>query len=211
MGSVMFFEGESIEEVRKVVEADPYFTDGVVRACDSQIIPHPTLTPLAIVGQREAYNSPFCASDALAIEVDVTSPRICLSRASSRRNSVYVFCTQGLGLHSLLLLFLLNNGAANNFRMTRSAAICLTSKCQWHGARFLYYTSLSALASKNSLASLDCDWRPREISCPLTLRTCPYIDCILPPNFHFASSDQPWSSRSSHQVDVNRTLGIHPA
>ena len=155
MGSVMFFEGESIEEVRKVVEADPYFTDGVVRACDSQIIPHPTLTPLAIVGQREAYNSPFCASDALAIEVDVTSPRICLSRASSRRNSIYVFCTQGLGLHSLLLLFLLNNGAANNFRMTRSAAVCLASKCQWPGARFLYYTSLSALASKNSLASLD--------------------------------------------------------
>ena len=90
IGSVMFFEGESIEEVRKVVEADPYFTDGVVRAYDSQIIPHPTLTPLAIVGQREAYNPPFCASDALAIEVDVTSPCICLSRASSRRNSIYV-------------------------------------------------------------------------------------------------------------------------
>ena len=47
MGSVMFFEAESIEDVRKVVEADPYFTDGVVRACDFQIIPHPTLTSLA--------------------------------------------------------------------------------------------------------------------------------------------------------------------
>jgi uncharacterized protein YciI len=35
MGSVVFYEAESIEEVRKLVEADPYFTDGVVRACDS--------------------------------------------------------------------------------------------------------------------------------------------------------------------------------
>ena len=34
MGSVLFYEAENIEEVRKVVEADPYFTDGVVRACD---------------------------------------------------------------------------------------------------------------------------------------------------------------------------------
>jgi uncharacterized protein YciI len=29
MGSVMFFEAESMEEVRKVVEADPYFTGDV--------------------------------------------------------------------------------------------------------------------------------------------------------------------------------------
>ncbi|KAN0128009.1 hypothetical protein V8E53_014186 [Lactarius tabidus] len=29
LGSVMFFEAESMEEVRKVVEADPYFTGGV--------------------------------------------------------------------------------------------------------------------------------------------------------------------------------------
>jgi hypothetical protein len=47
MGSVMFFEAESMEEVRKVVEADPYFTGDVVRACNSQVILHPTLTPLA--------------------------------------------------------------------------------------------------------------------------------------------------------------------
>ena len=47
MGSVIFFEAESIEEVRKVVESDPYYADGVVRACDSYIIPQPTLTPLA--------------------------------------------------------------------------------------------------------------------------------------------------------------------
>ena len=47
MGSVIFFEAEGIEEVRKVVESDPYYADGVVRACDSYIIPQPTLTPLA--------------------------------------------------------------------------------------------------------------------------------------------------------------------
>ncbi len=35
MGSVIFYEAESIEEVRKVVESDPYYADGVVRACYS--------------------------------------------------------------------------------------------------------------------------------------------------------------------------------
>jgi hypothetical protein len=33
---------------------------------------------------------------------------------------------QDLRLHSLLLIWLLNDGAANNFRMTGSAAICLS-------------------------------------------------------------------------------------
>jgi len=30
-GSLMFFEAESIEEVRKIVESDIYYTSGVVR------------------------------------------------------------------------------------------------------------------------------------------------------------------------------------
>jgi uncharacterized protein len=30
-GSLMFYEGENIEEVRKVVESDIYYTSGVVR------------------------------------------------------------------------------------------------------------------------------------------------------------------------------------
>lgn len=29
VGSVLFYEAESIEEVHKVVESDPYYTDGV--------------------------------------------------------------------------------------------------------------------------------------------------------------------------------------
>lgn len=31
IGSVIFYEAESIEEVRKVVESDPYYTGGAVR------------------------------------------------------------------------------------------------------------------------------------------------------------------------------------
>ena len=71
MGSVIFYEAESIEEVRNLVEVDPYLTDGVVRAYDSSDSSPTTDSDLFdIVGQREARNSPLCASDALAIYVD---------------------------------------------------------------------------------------------------------------------------------------------
>jgi len=36
IGSVLFYEASSIEEVRKVIESDPYYKDGVVRACYSK-------------------------------------------------------------------------------------------------------------------------------------------------------------------------------
>lgn len=32
-GSLLIFQGESIEEVRKIVEADPFYTGGVVSPC----------------------------------------------------------------------------------------------------------------------------------------------------------------------------------
>lgn len=39
IGSLMFFEAESIEEVRKIVESDIYYTSGVVSHAFVQVLP----------------------------------------------------------------------------------------------------------------------------------------------------------------------------
>ena len=74
IGSIIFYEAESIEEVRKVVESDPYYTDGAVR--EPAILrsnPQSTLDPFGVVGQREARNSPFCAGNKVAVDIGGTN------------------------------------------------------------------------------------------------------------------------------------------
>jgi hypothetical protein len=72
IGSLLFFEAESIEEVRKIVESDIYYTSGVVRLT----FPSSTTTQpisffdFALVGQGKYLYLTFCTSDALAIELE---------------------------------------------------------------------------------------------------------------------------------------------
>jgi hypothetical protein len=77
MGSVIFYEAESIEEVRRVVESVPYYTDGVVSE-SFLFLDHPTTDPdpFGVVGQRESRNSPFCAIGTVAVEVGGTAQHI---------------------------------------------------------------------------------------------------------------------------------------
>lgn len=73
-GSLLFFEAESIEEVRKIVESDIYYTSGVVRLTfPGSIIQSISFFDFDLVGQgRNPYLS-FCTGDALAVELEDTA------------------------------------------------------------------------------------------------------------------------------------------
>jgi len=73
-GSLMFFEGESIEEVRKIVESDIYYTSGVVR----YTFPSSTNQSISffdfdfdLVGQELYLYPTICTGDALAVELKI--------------------------------------------------------------------------------------------------------------------------------------------
>lgn len=69
IGSLMFFEAESVEEVRKIVEADIYYTSNVVRLCFPQFHSPIDLT-FRPVGQGKDLYFTFYAGGALAVELD---------------------------------------------------------------------------------------------------------------------------------------------
>lgn len=70
-GSLIFYEAESIEEVRNLVESDIYYTSGVVRLL-------PFLYQLTVqliclfhlVGQGEGRCLTFCSGDTLAVDIN---------------------------------------------------------------------------------------------------------------------------------------------
>ena len=73
-GSLMFFEAESIEEVRKIVESDIYYTSGMVRLTfPSAIIQSISFFDFDLVGQGKNQYLTFCTGDALAIELEDTA------------------------------------------------------------------------------------------------------------------------------------------
>jgi hypothetical protein len=70
----MFFEAESIEEVRKIVESDIYYTSGVVRLTfPSSIIQSISFFDFDLVGQGKCPYLTFCTGDALAVELEYTA------------------------------------------------------------------------------------------------------------------------------------------
>jgi len=70
----MFFEAESIEEVRKIVESDAYYTGGVVRLTfPSSIIQSISFFDFDLVGQGKNMYLTFCTGDALAVELEDTA------------------------------------------------------------------------------------------------------------------------------------------
>ena len=65
----MFYEAESIEEVRKIVKSDIYYTSGVVRL--SLFPAHsPPMLLFVTVEQGECRHRTVCAGDALAVDID---------------------------------------------------------------------------------------------------------------------------------------------
>jgi hypothetical protein len=72
IGSLMFFEAESIEEVRKIVESDVYYTSGVVRltfpSCTIQSI---SFFDFDLVEQGAYLYLTFYTGDALAVELKI--------------------------------------------------------------------------------------------------------------------------------------------
>ena len=73
-GSLMFFEAESIEEVRKIVESDIYYTSGVVRLTfPSSVIQSISFFNFDLVGQGKNLYPAFCTGDALAVELEDTA------------------------------------------------------------------------------------------------------------------------------------------
>jgi hypothetical protein len=74
IGSLMFCEAESIEEVRKIVESDIYYTSGVVRLTfPSSTIQSISYFDLDLVGQGKYLYLTFCTVDALAVELEDTA------------------------------------------------------------------------------------------------------------------------------------------
>ena len=74
IGSVMFFEAESVEAVRKIVESDIYYTGGVVRLTfPSSTIPSISFFDFDLVGQGTNLYLTFCTGDALAVELEDTA------------------------------------------------------------------------------------------------------------------------------------------
>ena len=73
-GSLLFFEAESVEEVRKIVESDIYYTSGVVRLpSPSSNIQSISLYVFDLVEQRKYLYLTFCTSDALAVQLGDTA------------------------------------------------------------------------------------------------------------------------------------------
>jgi hypothetical protein len=73
-GSLMFFEAETIEEVRKIVESDIYYTSGVVRLTfPGSIIQLISFFDFDVVGQGKDPYLTFCTGDALAVELEDTA------------------------------------------------------------------------------------------------------------------------------------------
>jgi hypothetical protein len=80
----MFFEAESIEEVRKIVESDTYYTSGVV----SHTLPSSTVQSISffdfdLVGQGKNLYPTLCTGNALAVELEYTATRLGRSSWSS--------------------------------------------------------------------------------------------------------------------------------
>jgi hypothetical protein len=72
VGSLLFFEAESIEEVRKIVESDIYYTSGVVRLTfPSSTIESISFFVFDLVEQGKYPYPTFCTSDALAVELKI--------------------------------------------------------------------------------------------------------------------------------------------
>jgi hypothetical protein len=69
-GSLVFYEAESMEEVRKMVESDIYYKSGVVR---TPAFPQLTVQPMSLfylVEQGESHYLTFCTVDTLAVLID---------------------------------------------------------------------------------------------------------------------------------------------
>lgn len=74
IGSLIFFEAESVEEVRKIVESDIYYTSGVVRfTFPSSTIRSTSSFDFDLVGQGKYLYLAFCTGDALAVELEDTA------------------------------------------------------------------------------------------------------------------------------------------
>jgi hypothetical protein len=73
-GSLMFCEAGSMEEVRKIVQSDIYYTSGVVRLTfPSSIIQSISFFDFDVVGQGKDLYLTFCTVDALAVELEDTA------------------------------------------------------------------------------------------------------------------------------------------
>jgi uncharacterized protein YciI len=71
-GSILFFEAESIEEVRKIVESDVYYTSGVVRLTfPSSTIQSISFFDSDLVEQGAYLYLTFYTGDALAVELKI--------------------------------------------------------------------------------------------------------------------------------------------
>lgn len=99
-GSLIFFEAESVEEVRKIVESDIYYTSGVVRfTFPSSTIRSTSFFDFDLVGQGKYLYLTFCTSDALAVELEDTAMAgtVIMIIVTHPRSNIIIFLTKCLG------------------------------------------------------------------------------------------------------------------